>query len=146
MHTLDLETLKKAIAGKYAAVRRVTRMEALGEKVFPPTYEGGEYAVELRQVRREDGTVQTVETVLLDSVQSQANRMEMALLRAYDGKRLKIPMLQVDFGGDGQDPILKEIGRITALEAPHRMCDAIFRDSVHDGVPFRESKVGAELN
>src|ERR1035437_9596398 len=74
MDTLDLKTLKKAVPGEYAAIRRVTRMEALGEKIFPPTYEGGEYATEQRQVLNpKDKTVQTVETVLLDSVQSQAN-------------------------------------------------------------------------
>jgi CRISPR-associated protein Csb1 len=146
MHTLDLKTLKKAVAGEYAAIRRVTRMDALGEKIFPPTYEGGEYATEQRQVRGADGTVQTVETVLLDSVQSQANRMEMALLRAYDGGRLKMPLLAVNFAGDGSDPILSEIGRLTALEAPHRMCDAIFRDALYQGQPFRTVGSGERLN
>ncbi|SPE39595.1 CRISPR-associated protein, Csx4 family [Candidatus Sulfopaludibacter sp. SbA3] len=146
MHTLDLTTLKKAVAGEYAAIRRVTRMEALGEKTFPPTYEGGEYATEQRQVRIADGTVQTVETVLLDSVQSQANRMEMALLRAYDTGRLKMPLLAVNFAGDGSDPILSEIGRLTALEAPHRMCDAIFRDALYQEKPFRTSGPGERLN
>src|ERR1035437_5376043 len=146
MHTLDLKTLRKAVAGEYAAIRRVTRMEALGEKTFPPTYEGGEYATEQRQVRNADGTVQTVETVLLDSVQSQANRMEMALLRAYDNGRLKMPLLAVDFKGDGSDPILAEIGRLTALEAPHRMCDAIFRDALYEGQPFRTVGLGERLN
>jgi CRISPR-associated protein Csb1 len=147
MHTLDLKTLKKAVGGEYAAIRRVTRMEALGEKVFPPTYEGGEYATEQRRVRQpDDVTVQIVETVLLDSVQSQANRMEMALLRAYDGGRLNMPMLAVNFAGDGSDPILSEIGRLTALEAPHRMCDAIFRDALYQGQPFRASGPGERLN
>lgn len=147
MSTLDLKTLKKAVAGEYAAIRRVTRMEALGEKIFPPTYEGGEYATEQRQVLNpKDETVQTVETVLLDSVQSQANRMEMALLRAYDGGRLKMPLLAVDFKGDGSDPILSEIGRLTALEAPHRMCDAIFRDALYEGKPFRAVGLGERLN
>jgi CRISPR-associated protein Csb1 len=118
----------------------------MGGKVFPPTYEGGEYADEERQVCRPDGTVQTVETVLLDSVQSQANRMELALLRAYRSNRLRMPVLQVDFAGDRQNNILTEIGSITALEAPHRMCDAIFRDSMCNGRPFREAGVGARLN
>ncbi|MGA2724213.1 MAG: type I-U CRISPR-associated RAMP protein Csb1/Cas7u [Bryobacteraceae bacterium] len=146
METLNLETLKKAVAGDYAAIRRVTSLEPQGDKVFPPTYEGGEYADEKRQVRAADGTVQAVDTVLLDSVQSQANRMELALLRAYDDKKLKMPMLQVDFVGDGTDPILTEIGRITALEAPHRMCDAIFRDALCNGHPFRGVEPGSKLN
>lgn len=146
MEELNLATLKGAVVGRYAAIRRVTRLEPLGDKIFPPTYEGGEYADEDRQVRAEDGTVRTVATVLLDSVQSQANRLELALLHAYDSKRLKMPLLQVDFSGDGQESILAEVGRITALEAPHRMCDAIFRDSVYKNQPFRESGPGAKLN
>src|SRR3954453_7695259 len=116
MQTLDLDTLKRAVAGYYSAIRRITRLEAIGQKVFPPTYEGGEYAIEQRQVCNPNGTVQTIETVLLDSVQSQANRMEMALLRAYDGGRLRMPLMAVNFAGDGSDPILSEIGLLTALE------------------------------
>jgi len=50
MHTLDLETLNRALAGEYTAIRPSTQMKALGEKVFPPTYEGGEYATEQRQL------------------------------------------------------------------------------------------------
>lgn len=146
MEMLNLESLARAAAGEYAAIRRVTRLEPQGDKVFPPTYEGGEYAEESRQVRRVDGNVLTVETVLLDSVQSQANRMEMALLRAYDGGRIRMPLLEVNFAGADGDPILAEIGRITALEAPHRMCDAIFRDAMHEGRPFREAELGARLN
>ena len=69
MDTLSLDVLKNAVAGAYAAVRRVTRLEPLGDKVFPPTYEGGEYADEARQVRAENGDVRPVATVLLDSVQ-----------------------------------------------------------------------------
>jgi CRISPR-associated protein Csb1 len=146
MENLDLGRLRAAIAGDYAAIRRVTRLSPQGEKVFPPTYEGGEYATEPRQVKEEDGRVRTVETVLLDSVQSQANRMEMALLRAYDAGRLKMPLLQVNFAAADEDPIVQEVGRITALEAPHRMCDAIFRDSVYGGKPFREVEPGARLS
>ena len=150
MTLLNLEFLKKAVDGDFAAIRRVTRLEPQGGKVFPPTYEGGEYADEKRLVRvkGEDGIerLTAVETVLLDSVQSQANRMELAMLRAYDAGRLRMPMLQVDFAAKTDNPVLVEIGRLTALEAPHRMCDAIFRDSNIGGKPFREAGAGAELN
>ena len=146
METLNLELLQNAVSGIYAAVRRITRLEPQGDKVFPATYEGGEYADESRVVRGENNKIQTVETVLLDSVQSQANRLEQALLRAYDNGRVKLPMLQVDFGMGTDDPILKEVGRITALDAPHRLCDAIFRDSMQDGKPFREAGIGEQLN
>jgi CRISPR-associated protein Csb1 len=153
MNVLNIELLKKAVDGDFVAIRRTTRLEPQGEKVFPPTYEGGEYADEQRLVRvkddkgdKGDEKSEVVETVLLDSVQSQANRLELAMLRAYDNGRIRMPLLQVIFGGDGTDQILQEVGRITALEAPHRMCDAIFRDSNHNGVPFRQAAIGAALN
>ncbi len=146
MEILSLQKLKNAVAGEYTAIRRVTRLDGLGGKVFPPTYEGGAYATEERRVRAEDGSVESVATVLLDSVQSQANRMEIALLRAYDAGRLRMPLLAVDFAGDGADALLTEVGRITALEAPHRMCDAIFRDALYQGQPFRAAGLGEKLN
>jgi CRISPR-associated protein Csb1 len=46
MNVLNIELLKKAVDGDFAAIRRITRLEPQGEKVFPPTYEGGEYADE----------------------------------------------------------------------------------------------------
>ncbi len=151
--TLTLEVLKQAVATNAAAIRRITQLEPAGgsaDKVFPPTYEGGEYAEEQRKVRAADGTVETVKTVLLDSVQSQANRMEHALLHAYRANRLKFPLMAVDFtktenGKDETDPIVRDIGKITALEAPHRAADAIFRDSVSAGQLFRESALGQKL-
>jgi CRISPR-associated protein Csb1 len=146
MNALNLSDLRNAVAGKFAAIRRVTKLEAIGEKIFPPTYEGGEYAQEQRQTRDEKGSLQAVDTVLLDSVQSQANRAELALLRAYDGGRLKMPLLAVDFASGAGDAVLAEVGRITALEAPHRMCDAIFRDALYQGQPFRTAGPGEKLN
>jgi CRISPR-associated protein Csb1 len=146
MEKITINVLREAVAGKYTAIRRITRLEPLGEKVFPPTYEGGEYADERRVVQNDKGEVVIVETVLLDSVQSQANRMEIALLRAYDNGRIRMPMLLVDFAKGGEDPILKEVGRLTALEAPHRMCDAIFRDSMLGDERFRESELGRKLD
>src|ERR1022692_303323 len=57
-----------------------------------------------------------------------------------------MPLLVVNFSGDGSNPILSEIGRLTALEAPHRMCDAIFRDALYQGQPFRTVGPGERLN
>ncbi|HLH38657.1 MAG TPA: type I-U CRISPR-associated protein Csb2 [Bryobacteraceae bacterium] len=90
--------------------------------------------------------IKTQRTSTASSVQSQSNRMELALLRAYDAGRLKMPMLAVDFGSEGADSLLAEIGRLTALEVPHRMCDAIFRDSLYQGQPFRTAGPGERLN
>ncbi len=143
--TLDLDTLSRTLAGTAAAFRCVTEYQPAGgpgDKVFPPTYEGGKYATE-RRVDPETG--ESVDCVLMDSVQSQANRMELALLDAtedVDGPQL--PLLRVAF---------KEIPKpitVTSLEAPHRAADAIFRDSMlREGnqlVPFRQSTLGQALD
>jgi CRISPR-associated protein Csb1 len=131
---LSLEQLQHAVAGPTAAIRLRTRLQPAGgpgDKIFPPTYAGGMYACE---DRRQNG--QVVRTVLLDSVQSQANRLEQALLRAYDLKKIAIPLLTVNFSA------VPEVGRITTLDAPHRIADAIFRDSLLGDVEFRASEPG----
>lgn len=139
---LDLNSLKMAVTGNAAAFRSRTRLQPAGgegDKVFPPTYAGAVYAKEDRQI---NGT--KVPCVLLDSVQAQANRLEEALQRALDVGTLKsVPVLNVDFTGIG---LLDEIGRVSSLEAPHRIADAILRDSLYDGQPFRKSKLGKSLD
>lgn len=134
MASLTLETLREAVS-RDAAIRSVTRLAPAGgpgDKVFPPTYAGGVYATEQRRVGDE-----IVETVLLDSVQSQANRMELALRGAYERGELRFPLVVADF-----TPDFPHIGRVTALDAPHRIADAIFRESRLDGVAFRDTPEG----
>ncbi|MCY4669973.1 MAG: type I-U CRISPR-associated RAMP protein Csb1/Cas7u [Rhodococcus sp.] len=122
MAELTFERLLEAVRGDAVALRsRLTLQPAGGEgdKVFPPTYAvdgraSHRYAVETRQIGM--GGRKTV-SVLLDSVASQANRAEMALLD----------------------------GRVTVLQAPHRIADAIFRDSLLDGTLFRLSDIGRAI-
>jgi CRISPR-associated protein Csb1 len=146
---LTLDVLRAAVSGTAAAFRCVTKYQPAGghgEKVFPPTYAGGVYAMEHRRINGE-----VIPCVLLDSVQSQANRMEEALLQAYEAEALHFPLMVVDFSrrqdGAAQSNVeVAQIGRITALEAPHRIADAIFRDSVlmngTEAREFRESEEG----
>ncbi len=139
--TIDMGTLENAVCGKAAAFRAVVKMQpagGTGDKVFPPTYEGGKYAVEERVTN--DGEV--IPCVLLDSVQSQANRMEIALLDAVRAGRFELPLLTVTFDHE----ILKKKVAVTSLEAPHRVADAIFRDSLLDGELFRHSEKGKILD
>jgi len=139
---MNLDTLQKAVSGTSAAFRSRTRLQPAGgegDKVFPPTYAGAVYAKEERQI---NGV--KIPCVLLDSVQAQANRLEEALQRALDSGTLKnVPVLNVDFTGLG---LLDEVGRVSSLEAPHRIADAILRDSLHDGQPFRKSDLGKSLD
>ena len=140
MEILSLEHIKEGLAGTAAAFRSLTEYQPAGgpgDKVFPPTYEGGSYATEARYIDGEE-----VPCVLLDSVQSQANRMEMALLEDWEAGGAPLPVIAVDFRGDD----LPKPFRITSLEAPHRIADALLRDSELDGVLFRQSGPGKQLD
>jgi CRISPR-associated protein Csb1 len=128
-----------------AALRRRQRLQPVGgkgDKIFPPTYPGeGPRNPPPRHVferRRIDGN--EVWCVLVDSVQSQANRLEESLLGAIrDG--VQIPHVVVDFKEKGLDGISK----ITSLDAPHRVYDAILRDSFLDNQPFMKSATGERI-
>src|SRR2546422_9522442 len=90
---LTLEVLQGAVTGSAAAFRCRRRLQPAGgegDKVFPPTFAGAVYAIEQRRVPNRP---EAVTCVLLDSVQSQANRIEQALQEALDAGRLKIPVL-----------------------------------------------------
>ena len=146
--TIDLQTLREAVGGD-AAFRRVRRLQPVGgqgDKIFPPTYPPERRGAPPRHVferrRMKDGEVWCV---LIDSVQSQANRLEEALLAATeeegDDGRVPLPCVTVDFGGAGLEPL----ERITSLDAPHRVYDAILRDSLLNDTPFMQSEEGRRL-
>ena len=145
MPDLTFEKLSEAVAGGAVALRAKTTLQPAGgegDKVFPPTYapEGRaehKYAVEERQVGDKSSVV-----VLLDSVASQANRAELALLEGWRDQDLSFPVPYVDFTVDED---VRDIGEMTVLEAPHRLADAIFRDSLLDGTLFRLSDVGQAI-
>lgn len=156
---LSYDVLARAVAGGIAAIRARTRLHPAGgpgDKVFPPTFgdtvrvtlpDGREhatrYAVELRRI---DGN--TVLCVLLDTVASQANRFEEALQQAWDRDIIRFPLVRVSFKDQRhEDPAfdLSSIGGdgyLTSLEAPHRLADALLRDSMLGDLRFRASPPG----
>ena len=78
--------------------------------------------------------------MLVDSVASQANRQEAALVAARAAGRINFSDVYVDLSGTATD-----ISRISATEMPHRLSDAILRDSEIDGVPFGKSELGRRI-
>jgi CRISPR-associated protein Csb1 len=140
---LTLSALTKAVGGGAVAIRAITTLLPAGgatDKVFPPTYVKDKqavtkYAMEIRKVDGRD-----VQTVLLDSVASQANRIEEALLDGWRRGELSFPVISVDFGNV---PELADLDEITSLQAPHRVADALLRDSIDEqGTPFRQTAIG----
>lgn len=107
-----------------------------GTKVMPPTYAGQDergrpkasYVVEKERII--DGDKQAC--VLLDSVASQANRMEEALEEGLDlGSEVPLPRVFVDQG---------DWGRHSALAFPHRVFDAHIEDAQLDGKRFGDTE------
>jgi len=125
---LDIDVLRSLVDHAGVAIRVRQRLQPAGgpgDKIFPPTYSTGENTLKYAgETRRVDGS--DVPTVLLDSVASQANRMEEALLAAWQQHKLSFPVIGVDFT---DDPSLADLGSITSLQAPHRIADAILRDA-----------------
>ena len=140
----DLRWLMDAVDNA-AAFRRRRRLQPAGgpgDKIFPPTYPGEGSNTPPRHVfekRRIDG--QDIPCVLIDSVQSQANRLEEALLTAATAGHISLPRMVVDFPSSG----LNNVPAISSLEAPHRIFDAILRDSLLDGKAFRQSDIGRRV-
>jgi CRISPR-associated protein Csb1 len=141
---VEYSALTHAVAND-AALRRRQKLQPVGgkgDKIFPPTYPEDRRGAGPRHVferRRVDGA--EIWCVLVDSVQSQANRLEEALLAAIRERAIELPYVTVDFTGKE----LAGIGEITSLDAPHRVYDAILRDSLLDGQPFMKSSLGLRL-
>lgn len=105
-------------------------------KVFPPTYlpaDGTRYHFE----ERWDGDGERVRVVVLDSFQSQANRVEAALRE--HAEHLGLPQLVL------QAQLEDRTVTVSNLDAPHRSRDAYFLDSELDGVPFDRTDIGRAL-
>ena len=125
---LSLKTIKSAVQ-KAAAFRRIQRLQpvgGVGDTIFPPTYPLDErkdnsqqkgssqrksrpqrHVFERRHRAGANGAStesgREVVCVLIDSVQSQANRLEDALLEMA-GEGLPLPYATVDFTHAGLEP------------------------------------------
>lgn len=140
-------------------------------RIFPPTYPadnggaerrgeknkaihvveivGGDRRIEIKEETRSGNKIATPRVVeivgssfrvLIDSVASQANRQEAALVEA---RKLGL----IDFADVYIDLSETEAGlkELSATEMPHRLSDAILRDSELDGKPFGKSEFGQRI-
>src|SRR3954449_8520144 len=121
------------------ALRAIVTLEPLdgpGGRVFPMTTlaeRGGQHVFE----EAPDGR-----RVLVDSCASQANRQEAALLAARASGMLELADIVVDLSGTAT---ADRRPSISTLEMPHRIADAILRDSEIDGVLFPKSGLGRRV-
>ncbi len=128
---------------KSNAIRRIRHLQPIGGEgsyVAPPTYlDSNKKPVHVFERRRITGN--DTQCVLLDSVQSQANRFEEALSQALQVGELAIPDVQVDF----RDAV-EDVGIISSLRAPHRIFDAIIRDSKLGSEEFSKTEIGRDID
>jgi CRISPR-associated protein Csb1 len=140
MNYTDLHQAVQSAAGLRLRLR-LQPMYGRGEIVFPCTVAGGKYQISNRRI---PGYDHSVSCSILDSVQSQANRMEDALLADIRAGKIHLPHLETDFSD--VEGLVKEIGKITCFEAPHRIFDAILRDSVNgEGKHFPLTELGRKV-
>lgn len=80
------------------------------------------------------------DVVVLDSPQSQSNRIETALLAARRAGRIQYPDIEITFPDLPNEPVY------SVLQLSHRIYDAVMRAvRTADGTPFFKSNIGHEL-
>ncbi len=131
-----LESVRNAAALRLRL--RLQPMYGQGEIVFPSTYSGGGYLISDRRIPGYDSPVKCA---ILDSVQSQANRMEDALAEDIRSGNIHLPHAITDFT-EVEKTFKKVVGKITSLDAPHRIFDAIIRDSELGNTRFPYTDAG----
>lgn len=129
MSTLE-STIRNALSGNVAAVRvHATLVPATGgQRILPPTYaaeKSGEPGRHNMTAPSADGASAWVS---IDSPGSFANRVEQALVAV----NLGLDPLRVSVTGRA----------VSTMQLPHRAFDAVVRDSVLDGTPFRKTDIG----
>ena len=118
-----LERFANDPAGPVALHRRqeLLPVEGRGAPFFPPTFATDEkYNID----RLADGT----DVALVDTVGSQANRMEPVFLRVEN--RHLVPQIDIEYG----DAESETDGVVSILEAGHRLGDAVIRCTELAGV------------
>lgn len=136
---MNYQLLHQAVQSA-AGLRLRLRLQPLygqGEIIFPPTYANGGYLISPRRV---PGYPDAVPCAIIDSVQSAANRMEEALVADMESGKLRLPHAVTDFSG--LPDLRKPMGKLTSLETPHRIFDAILRDSELGEVRFPNTDAG----
>lgn len=141
MTELSLDVLTDKVDNSEVALVRIAASyqpgAGVGSRVFPPTFPViGNESPYLIEARVRSG--EKVEAAVLDQVPSQANRAEEAIKSAQQNMGVKVPLLRLTH--DGATSVV-----ITGFDAPHRIFDAYWRDSLLDGVKFDKTELGKSL-
>lgn len=131
-----------------SAIRLTVALDNLATDglICPPTYAPADknpnpyIAFRKAWIKAPDGTAQVRDIVVLDSPQSQSNRIETALLEARRAGRLAYPDIEIDFPKLPHEPVY------SVLQLSHRIYDAVMRAvRTDDDTPFFRTEVGESL-
>jgi CRISPR-associated protein Csb1 len=146
MGTIDLDRINAAVAddGVDAGIKIATELEPLagdGATVKPAVYSGGRFQVGRRWWGEGDDR-RKVDTITIDNVPSQANRLEVALERLRP--ELGLPELVLDL--TSLEPLPPHVPRrLSSFRFPHRNADAYLRDAELGGVAFTKTDIGKAI-
>ncbi|CAB5079333.1 hypothetical protein D3OALGA1CA_1514 [Olavius algarvensis associated proteobacterium Delta 3] len=132
----DLYSTLSSAVSTASAIRLTVNLKPANADglVFPPTYDQGQHIFRPAWI---DGEKR--DAVLLDSVQSQANRVEMAVLDAHRRNFIRYPDIELVIPAETGEE------RYSVLQLSHRIYDATLRLTTIDGVPFAKSEIGMAI-
>lgn len=132
MQQFTLEQLDQALdRGAMLRIRQHLEPAGAGGLVYPPTYGGGGHIFREAWIEEERRQV-----VVLDSPQSQSNRIEEALLAAHRRGSIQYPDIEITV----PSPMGTE--HYSILQLSHRIYDAALLLTERDGTPFKQTSVG----
>jgi len=134
---LLLQAINSSSVIRYSVKLKPTSGDGL---VRPPTYkperdEGPQYIA----FRKAYVDGEPREIVVLDSPQSQSNRIELALLEAHRTRRIYYPDIVINFPPEMGEP------SISVLKLSHRIYDAYLYTSEHGSENFFSSNIGIAI-
>jgi CRISPR-associated protein Csb1 len=131
----NIEVLQEALQrGSVLRLRLKLEPAGAGGLVYPPTYDQGKHIFRDAWVEGEQRKV-----VVLDSPQSQANRIELALLDAHQRGDIAYPDIEISV------PAPRGEERYSVLQLSHRAYDAALLLTMQDGVPFKNTELGKAI-
>lgn len=132
MQDFTLEQLDQALNhGSMLRIRLSLEPAGAGGLVYPPTYGGGAHIFREAWIEGERKQV-----VVLDSPQSQSNRIEEALLAAHRREDIRYPDIEITV----PSPMGTE--HYSILQLSHRIFDAALLPTEQNGTPFKQTDVG----
>ena len=145
--TMTLERLLDACGddGRVAGICIDTDLSPVGgpgAPVNPAIYSGRVYQHDKRW--EQPDADKPADVIVIDSIPSQANRLEAAL--DANAESIGIPRIVLDLGGDEFDHLPPHLPRrISSLRFPHRNADAYLRDALLGGITFGRTTQGREI-